>query len=81
MICKVTIFCDFQQTNTIKDAAPTVNEGFKRKLSKREKKQLKKMQENTKTEQSSSAAEKLYNGEKKIDFDNIHIYYLHVHAI
>ncbi|XP_021958494.1 afadin isoform X3 [Folsomia candida] len=48
-------------TNTIKDAAPTVNEGFKRKLSKREKKQLKKMQENTKTEQSSSAAEKLYN--------------------
>lgn len=41
----------------------TISESFKRKLSKREKKQLKKLQEKTKAaEAAKSAAEKLYNG-------------------
>lgn len=40
-----------------------IGESFKRKLSKREKKQLKKLQEKTKAaEAAKSAAEKLYNG-------------------
>lgn len=50
-----------EQSTTMKDTAG--NDGFKRKLSKREKKQLKKLQEKNKTEKGGSTAEKLYNGE------------------